>query len=311
MKYMCPNEKFVGGAHEINPTFTAGGHPPSARCMTCNIPAVPAGADPCVRCTLPREKHAVPSQCDECGTHHPAYACIPPRERSCDQYHSITELLIRTTAGRVLIRQLGEISADRDQLRTALAGSIDGANALRAKLATALEKQAACIGHTADLIACRVALKGASRALAHYRDDEDPALVSVRSALARISTQPDPPRGIYFASKVEHAPRWRELRTRGIPVVSTWIDEAGPGDSGDYGDLWIRCINEAAHAACVIAYAEPGEVMKGALAEIGAALAHGVPVIYVGPAMDKGVTKHPLVSLAPDIESAIRASGAR
>ena len=270
-------------------------------------------SDLCVRCSLPREKHVQPERCNDCGEHHPAYACIPPHERPCHAFRSAAE-----ENEKKMAEQRRAIEA-HDRIEQGIKDIADGRDRwmataldLRVKLAESIGKQAACIGHTADLIACRVALKGANRALAHYRDDEDPALVSVRSALARISTQPDPPRGIYFASKVEHAARWRELRARGVPVVCTWIDEAGPGDSGGrYADLWIRCVNEAAHAACLIAYAEPDEVMKGALAEIGAALAHGVPVIYVGPAMDKGVTKHPLVSLAPDIESAIRASGVR
>lgn len=266
----------------------------------------------CARCALPCEKHNIAlSQCDECGTHHPAYACIPPSERACDGF--VPKSAEVEQFEEKMAEQRRAIEAN-DRIEQGIKAIADGrdrwmatALGLRVKLAESIGKQAACIGHTADLVACRAALKLAIRALAHYRDDEDPALSSARNALARIATQPDPPKGIYFASKVEHAPRWRELRARGVPIVSTWIDEAGPGDSGDYGDLWTRCVSEAAHAAGLIAYAEPGEVMKGALAEIGAALAHGVPVIYVGPAMDKGVTKHPLVSLAPDIESAIQA----
>lgn len=263
----------------------------------------------CVRCSLPREKHVQPERCNDCGEHHPAYACIPPEERACARFMTceeeqhekkMAEQRRAIEANDRIEQGIKDIADSRDRW---MATALD----LRVKLAESIGKQAACIGHTADIVVCRLALKQANRALAHYRDDEDPALTSIRNALARVSTRPELPKGIYFASKVEHAARWRELRARGVPIVSTWIDEAGPGDSGGrYADLWIRCINEASCAGCLIAYAEPGEVMKGALAEIGAALAHGVPVIYVGPAMDKGVIKHPLVTLAPDIESAIR-----
>lgn len=81
-----------------------------------------------------------------------------------------------------------DVAKLREALASALnavANSDDTANALRAKLATALEKQAACIGHTADLVACRAALKLAARALAHYRDGLDPVLVAIHKALAR------------------------------------------------------------------------------------------------------------------------------
>lgn len=82
---------------------------------------------------------------------------------------------------RAAVLQTNEIQ----DLRTALALSTDNANLLRAKLAAALEKQAACIGHTADIVVYRTTLKLALRALAHYRDDDDQVLVAIREALAR------------------------------------------------------------------------------------------------------------------------------
>lgn len=89
--------------------------------------------------------------------------------------------------------------------------------------------------------------------------------------------------GIYVASKVKHAEMWRDLRTfEGMPIISTWIDEAGPGESADLNDLWSRCIREASTAAALIIYRRPDEVLKGAWVELGAALASGVPVFAVG-----------------------------
>ncbi|SFJ68333.1 hypothetical protein [Methylobacterium brachiatum] len=89
-------------------------------------------------------------------------------------------------------------------------------------------------------------------------------------------------RGIYMASKTAHAPRWRQMRADGLPIISTWIDEAGAGESQCLKDLWRRCVDEAAGADCVIVYREPGEVLKGAFVEVGAALAVGTPVYAVG-----------------------------
>jgi len=90
-------------------------------------------------------------------------------------------------------------------------------------------------------------------------------------------------RGIYIASKAkpEHAERWRQV-AKYYPVNSTWIYEAGQGESQDIADLWRRCVHEAATASAIVVYREAGEVLRGAWVEMGAALAHGVPVFAVG-----------------------------
>lgn len=90
-------------------------------------------------------------------------------------------------------------------------------------------------------------------------------------------------KGIYIASKSKHGPRWRALRERGVPIVATWIDESEEGATNDWTDLWDRCIAEASGAAVLIMYVEPGEVHKGSLVELGAALHAGTPVLWVGP----------------------------
>lgn len=89
--------------------------------------------------------------------------------------------------------------------------------------------------------------------------------------------------GVYVASKVIHAEMWRDLRLfEGDPIISTWIDESGPGESADLADLWRRCILEASNAGALIIYRRPDEVLKGAWVELGAALAGGVSVFAVG-----------------------------
>lgn len=50
---------------------------------------------------------------------------------------------------------------------------------------------------------------------------------------------------IYIASKSVHGSRWVEMRKRGAPFISTWIDESGPGQTSDWRDLTRRCVEEA------------------------------------------------------------------
>ena len=115
----------------------------------------------------------------------------------------------------------------------------------------------------------------------------EPAGVEQRPSIGWL---PDRSR-IYVASKSKHAPIWRWWRAAGVNIVSTWIDEADQGETGDWADLWDRCIQEAASADYLVAYHEttvhpdgtavPDE-WKGAFVEIGAHLAHGGLVLYVG-----------------------------
>lgn len=110
---------------------------------------------------------------------------------------------------------------------------------------------------------------------------------------------------IYIASKTKHARVWKSLRASGIPIISTWIDEAGPGETEDFGDLWERCINEAKTATALLAYREsPEDILKGAFVEIGAALASGVPVFAVGLG-GLSFMNHRLVTECKDVADAL------
>jgi len=109
--------------------------------------------------------------------------------------------------------------------------------------------------------------------------------------------------GIYVASKTRHAHFWQDLRGAGAPIISTWIDEAGEGESADLHDLWDRCISESKDCDVLIVYREPQDVLKGAWVEIGAALAAGRPVYAVG--LDgftisnyRGITHFPTLAAA-------------
>lgn len=113
--------------------------------------------------------------------------------------------------------------------------------------------------------------------------------------------------GIYIASKTIHAPRWRILRKVGEPIISTWIDEAGPGESSDLSDLWTRCIEEASSCDLLIVYREGNEVLKGAWIEMGAALARGIQVFAVG-IEEFTVANHPGIKHFRHMRDAIHAS---
>lgn len=113
--------------------------------------------------------------------------------------------------------------------------------------------------------------------------------------------------GIYIASKTKHAERWRKLRdVYGYPINSTWLDEAGPGESASLSDLWLRCIREASAASALVIYCEKDEVLKGAWIELGAALHAGVQIYAVG-IEGFTVAHHPAIRHFPTMKDAMTA----
>jgi hypothetical protein len=93
---------------------------------------------------------------------------------------------------------------------------------------------------------------------------------------------------IYIASRAslpERAQRWRRLRDDyGWQIISSWIDEAGEGDTVDFTDLWDRVQREVSASNKLVLYAEPDDFpLKGALIEVGMALALGKPVVVCLP----------------------------
>lgn len=113
--------------------------------------------------------------------------------------------------------------------------------------------------------------------------------------------------GIYIASKSGHGHLWRQMRAQGVPIISTWIDEAEAGATSDWPGLWTRCVSEAANCTALIVYRQRGEELKGAWVEVGAALAAGRPVYGVGIG-DFSVRHHPSIRLVDTLDEAIRAA---
>lgn len=84
---------------------------------------------------------------------------------------------------------------------------------------------------------------------------------------------------------------WLELRAGGVPIVSSWIDEAGPGETENMSELWTRIHAEIDVSAAVVLYAEAGDFpLKGALIEAGIAigLQKRVVVCLPGVRLDGG-----------------------
>lgn len=92
---------------------------------------------------------------------------------------------------------------------------------------------------------------------------------------------------IYVASRAsipERPAMWRTLRDQGMPISSTWIDEAEQGETDSFSDLWHRIEFEIRNSRGLILYAERDDFpLKGALIEVGMALGMGKPVAVVLP----------------------------
>ena len=141
------------------------------------------------------------------------------------------------------------------------------------------------------------------------RTDNEFDLAKVEAVLQFVATAKGRG-GVYFASKVKHAHRWLALRAAGVKTASSWIDEAGEGETADYAELSKRCLEEIAGAGRLVLYCEPDEILKGAILEAGAALMAGVPVFAVGEcaSLSRVFRQHRLWHECPSVEDAISTS---
>src|SRR5690606_5090911 len=88
--------------------------------------------------------------------------------------------------------------------------------------------------------------------VAFVRENERFATAVITEYVRTLSAAPAPEGGVvrygvYVASRAsapERPAMWRKLRDHGHPIISTWIDEAGEGESHDLGDLWGRILRE-------------------------------------------------------------------
>lgn len=116
-------------------------------------------------------------------------------------------------------------------------------------------------------------------------------------------------KSIYIASKTKHAAKWIALRKSGVNIISTWIDEAGAGETKDKSDLCYRCVNESMECDAMIVYAEEGDILRGAYIEMGIGMCDRLkPVYLVGLVLPHGnaFTYAHNVFTAKSVEEAIK-----
>lgn len=123
---------------------------------------------------------------------------------------------------------------------------------------------------------------------------------------------------VYIASKFHHGAKWLQLREEsfqgqspwfGIQFTSRWFKQYYDRvpDEPQYCKIgWIHDLEDVEDCDVLIIYGEPGEHLRGALVEAGAALAFGKHVIAVGGHEDYGTWQyHPMVHLTQTMDEAL------
>lgn len=124
---------------------------------------------------------------------------------------------------------------------------------------------------------------------------------------------------IYVASRVVRAPIWRRYRDMGVPIVSSWIDEAGDGETECFSALWDNIRGEIGRSNALVFYAaEPDDFpFKGALIEAGIAMAMHKPIFVCLEGVElEGRTMRPIgswvlhrsVTMCETLEEAVAAA---
>lgn len=125
--------------------------------------------------------------------------------------------------------------------------------------------------------------------------------------------------GIYVASRAsvpERAAMWRGFRECGFPIISSWIDEDGPGQTASMVDLWARIVREVSAAKALVLFVGADDLpLKGAYVEVGIALATSIPVLVVcAYPLDRSYrplgswAAHPRVTFYADVDAAMQAA---
>lgn len=116
---------------------------------------------------------------------------------------------------------------------------------------------------------------------------------------------------VYTASKLRHAPMWRELcaSTEHVQFHARWLKHLALGtpDTPERAvEFWMQDEQDVKDADAVLVMADGNDHLRGALVEAGMAIAYGVPVVVVGKHADYGTWQyHPGVTRADDMEHAL------
>jgi hypothetical protein len=109
---------------------------------------------------------------------------------------------------------------------------------------------------------------------------------------------------------------WRKLRdVDGWKITSTWIDKSEADRTPDLSQLWTRIEAEVSKSERFILYVEPEDLpLKGALIEVGMAIAQRIPIRVVAPdvVLDPvsfrpigSWVRHPLVTFCDTMDEAL------
>lgn len=119
---------------------------------------------------------------------------------------------------------------------------------------------------------------------------------------------------VYIASKMHHAPRWREAYSRpDIHVVSRWpfLEPAVDCRTTNCQKFWQDDFTDINSCDVLILFVGGDEKLRGALVEVGIALGLGKFVIVIGDHHDHGTWwHHPLVRKVTNFESAVHTAKA-
>ena len=101
---------------------------------------------------------------------------------------------------------------------------------------------------------------------------------------------------VYFASKLSHAPLHERLRNEWSDVhfVSRWwlyVDKIEDA-AHEAEKFWEDDLADIDRADVVLVYARPEDRLRGALVEVGYAIARGKMVLLVGDHPDYGTWQH-------------------
>ena len=83
----------------------------------------------------------------------------------------------------------------------------------------------------------------------------------------------------YVASKTKYVELWKDLRDEGLPIISTWIDEAGQEETKCQKESFAKFSTEIQDCSLFILFAMDEDIMKGSYIELGIAMSHNKPVI--------------------------------
>lgn len=117
---------------------------------------------------------------------------------------------------------------------------------------------------------------------------------------------------VYTASKLQVAAQWLELDSTWTHVYfhARWLkhQKIGTLDTPEFAKrFWQEDQEDVKNADALLVYGREGDKLRGALVEVGMALAYGVPVIVVGEHSDYGTWQyHAGATRVKDLEAAGR-----